>query len=48
MARAEVDEKCYHLMAPVIGARRSRRLCDTIWNIEDVGDVRVLRPLLRA
>ena len=48
MTHAEVDEKCYHLMAPVIGARRSRRLCDTIWNIEDVGDVRVLRPLLRA
>ena len=47
MTHAEVDEKCYHLMAPVIGARRSRRLCDTIWSIERVKDARALRPLLR-
>jgi len=48
MTRAEVDEKCYHLMAPVIGARRSRQLCDTVWHIERLKDARQLRPLLRA
>jgi len=48
MTHAEVDEKCYHLMTPVIGARRARRLCDTIWHIEEVRDVRKLRPLLQA
>ena len=48
MTHAEVDEKCYHLMAPVIGARRSRRLCDAVWHIEEMRDVRTLRPLLQA
>lgn len=47
MARAEVDEKCDHLMAPVLGKRRSRRLCDAVWAIEDLRDVRDLRPLLQ-
>jgi hypothetical protein len=32
----------------VIGRLRARKLCDTIWNLEMVGDVRSLRPLLRA
>jgi len=48
MPRAEVDEKCYDLMAPVLGTRRARRLVDTIWNIEAVRDVKELRPLLTA
>jgi 2-methylcitrate dehydratase PrpD len=48
MNRTEVDEKCYDLTAPVIGRLRARKLCDTIWNLEKVGDVRSLRPLLRA
>ncbi len=48
MKRAEVDEKCYHLMAPVIGAKRSRKLCDTVWRIEELRDARALRPLLQA
>ena len=46
MTRAEVDEKCYHLMAPRLGAGRSRQLCDAVWNLEKVRDVRELRPLL--
>jgi 2-methylcitrate dehydratase PrpD len=46
MTRAEVEEKCLDLMAPTLGARRARRLCDTIWNIGRVADVRALRPLL--
>jgi hypothetical protein len=48
MTRAEVDEKCYHLIAPVSGARRARALCDAVWALEKLGDVRKLRPLLQA
>ena len=47
MVREEVDEKCYHLMAPSLGRRRARALCDAIWNIERTPDVRKLRPLLQ-
>jgi 2-methylcitrate dehydratase PrpD len=48
MTRAQVDEKCYHLMAPILGASRSRKLCDAVWNIEKVGNVTKLRSLLTA
>jgi len=48
MTRAEVDAKSYDLMAPVSGKARARALCDAVWNIEDLEDVRRLRPLLRA
>ncbi len=48
MTDQEVDEKCAGLMVPVLGARRARRLADAIWDIEKVGDVVSLRPLLRA
>jgi len=48
MTRAEVDEKSYALMAPVIGRARARKLCDAVWQLEKVRDVRGLRPLLRA
>ena len=48
MARAEVDEKAYHLMAPILGKGRARGLCDAVWNLDKATDVRVLRPLLRA
>jgi 2-methylcitrate dehydratase PrpD len=48
MTRAEVDEKCYDLMTPVIGKARARRLCDAVWKLEKVRDVRVFRPLLSA
>ena len=46
MTRAEVDEKCYHLLAPVIGKRRARSLCDAVWSLERVKDLWELRPLL--
>jgi 2-methylcitrate dehydratase PrpD len=46
MTRDEVDEKCYQLMAPRLGRRRSRQLCDAVWNIETTRDLRELRPLL--
>src|SRR5688500_5637891 len=48
MARAEVDAKGYDLMAPVIGSRRARKLCDALWRLDRIDDVRKLRPLLRA
>jgi hypothetical protein len=46
MTRAEVDAKSYDLLAPVIGKARARRLCDTVWNLDKLRDVRKLRPLL--
>jgi 2-methylcitrate dehydratase PrpD len=48
MSRAEVDEKCFHLLAPVLGKARARKLVDSVWDLEKVKDVRTLRPLLRA
>ena len=48
MTRADVDEKCYHLMAPILGKPRARRLCDTVWALEQVSNMRNLRPLLRG
>ena len=48
MTRAEVDEKCFHLLAPVLGKGRARKLVDSVWTLERVKDVRTLRTLLRA
>jgi 2-methylcitrate dehydratase PrpD len=48
MTRAEVDEKSYDLIAPVLGKSRARRLCDAVWKLERVRDLRLLRPLVRA
>jgi len=48
MTRAEVDEKSYDLMAPVIGKSRARKLCDAVWKLEKMRDVCSLRSLLRA
>lgn len=47
MTRAEVEDKSKDLMAPVIGPARAQKLCDAVWNLERVDDVRGLRPLLR-
>ena len=48
MTRAEVEAKGYDLAKPVLGGARSRKLCDAIWNLEEIRDVRMLRPLLRV
>jgi 2-methylcitrate dehydratase PrpD len=48
MTRAEVDEKSYDLMAPVLGKARARKLCNAVWKLEKVRDLRALRPLFRA
>ena len=47
MARAEVDAKAYDLMAPVVGARRARALCEAIWNLHSLDNARKLRRLLK-
>jgi 2-methylcitrate dehydratase PrpD len=48
MARAEVDEKAYHLMAPILGKARARKLCDAVWAVDGLSSMRKLAPLLRA
>ena len=48
MTRAEVDEKSYDLMAPVLSKAQSRKLCDAVWKLGKISDLRGLRPLLRA
>jgi 2-methylcitrate dehydratase PrpD len=47
MTRAEVEAKSCDLMAPVIGRTRTRRLCEMVWRLERLADVRKLRPLLQ-
>ena len=48
MTRTEVDAKSYDLLAPAIGGGRARKLCDAVWNLDKIDDVRSLRPLLRV
>ena len=47
MTREEVDAKSYDLLAPVLGRDRARKLCNAIWSLEGLKDVRKLRPLLK-
>lgn len=48
LTRAEVDEKCRDLIAPVTGARRAGTLLERLWTLEKVADVSALRQLLAA
>ena len=48
MTRAEVDEKSYHLLEPILGKARSRKLCDAVWALDGLSNMRKLRPLLRG
>ena len=48
MSDEEIEKKCTDLMGPVLGEERTRRLIDRIWNLENVKNVRELRPLLSA
>ena len=47
MTLAEVDAKGYDLVAPVLGRDRARKLCDAIWSLDRLKDVRKLRTLLK-
>jgi 2-methylcitrate dehydratase PrpD len=48
MTRQEVDDKAYDLLAPITGKDNARKLIDHVWEIEKVGNVRDLRPLMMA
>ncbi len=48
MTREEVDFKSFDLLAPVLGKEHARSLCDAIWGIEKIDDMRKLRPLLQT
>ena len=48
MTRAEVIDKAGDLVAPVLGRATAERLIETVYAIEQVADVRAMRPLLRA
>jgi 2-methylcitrate dehydratase PrpD len=47
MPRDEVVAKCRDLMAPVLGAAKSTALIERVLGLENVGDIRALRPLLQ-
>jgi 2-methylcitrate dehydratase PrpD len=48
MTRIEVEEKCLGLVEGILGRRRARALCEAVWNLEKLKDLRSLRPLLVA
>ena len=48
MSQAQVQAKALDLMAPVLGDDGASQLADTLLCIEDLTDVRALRPLLAA
>ena len=48
MPRAEVEAKAQDLLTPVIGTERANALTRRIWQIERLGSVLELRPLLQA
>jgi 2-methylcitrate dehydratase PrpD len=47
MTQTEVVNKCRDLIAPILGAKKTSRLIDTVFAIEAVTDIRKLRPLLQ-
>jgi len=47
MSRTELIDKARDLTAPVLGRDVSERLIETVYAIEQVADIRKLRPLLQ-
>jgi 2-methylcitrate dehydratase PrpD len=47
MSRAEVVNKARDLMAPVLGGEKTTRLVDAVFEMERLGSIRALRPLLQ-
>jgi 2-methylcitrate dehydratase PrpD len=47
MSREEIQAKARDLMAPVLGGAKSAKLIETIFALENVKDIRELRPLLQ-
>lgn len=48
MTREDVEDKALLLMTPVLGRTRSKRLCETVWRLDTVADVREFTPMLRV
>ena len=46
MDREDVHSKAMGLLVPVLGIEQSRTLVDSVWDLEKVGDIRELIPLL--
>ena len=46
MTQGEIEKKCNDLLKPILGEDRAEKLIDRIWHLEEVKDVRGLRPLL--
>jgi len=47
MTRDEIEDKCLDLVLPILGEGRSRDLCDFVWNLENVKDIRTIRTLVQ-
>jgi 2-methylcitrate dehydratase PrpD len=47
MSHEEVTAKARDLIVPILGAAKSSNLIERIFHLEDVGDIRELRPLLQ-
>jgi hypothetical protein len=47
MTRGKVVDKCRDLIAPVLGSAKCDRLVDTVLHIEQVADLRSLRPVFQ-
>jgi 2-methylcitrate dehydratase PrpD len=47
MTRDEVVAKCRDLIKPVLGTSRCAKLIDTVFGLENIKDIRELRPLLQ-
>ncbi len=41
-----MEEKYYDLASPILGKERAGKLAERIWNLEKIGNMRKLRPLL--
>jgi hypothetical protein len=48
MTRQEVVDKSTDLIAPILGQDRTVALIDAVLDIDRLGDVQELRPLLQA
>jgi len=46
MSRQEVSAKSMNLMGSLLGEKKARTLIDTVMNLEQVGNIRELQPLL--
>ena len=47
MTREEVVAKCRDLITPFLGSTTCSRLIETVFELENAKDIRVLRPLLQ-